>query len=172
MLAEDETDLLLFPVLRAGWALEGQPAPVLISGANARRVLFGTINIRTGHRLRMARVHQRGVDFQVFLQQIHRHYRRWLVALLLDCDSSHTARQSQDLAEHLNIQLIWLPKRSPHLNPMDHLWRHAKERISANFQYPSIDEHVERFIRYLDSLSSQKALRKAGVLSADFWLNQ
>jgi len=23
--------------------------------------------------------------------------------------------------------LLWLPKRSPHLNPMDHLWRHGKE---------------------------------------------
>ena len=54
-LAEDETDLRLFPPLRAGWALRGQPAPVPISGGNAKRVLFGTLNILTGHRLFLAR---------------------------------------------------------------------------------------------------------------------
>ena len=32
-LAEDETDLRLFPPLRAGWARRGQEAPVPIRGA-------------------------------------------------------------------------------------------------------------------------------------------
>src|SRR5579884_2942649 len=63
-----------------------------------------------------------------------------------------------------------LPKRSPHLNPMDHLWRHGKAVISTNRQYVSIDEHVERFIDYLESLSADESLRKAGILSHDFWL--
>ena len=50
-LAEDETDLRLFPPLRAGWPRRGEEAPVPISGGNAKRVLFGAINIETGHRL-------------------------------------------------------------------------------------------------------------------------
>src|SRR3982751_5144285 len=73
-LAEDETDLRLFPPLRAGWALRGQPAPVPISGGNAKRVLFGTLNILTGHRLFMARRQQRGADCQAFLEEVHEHY--------------------------------------------------------------------------------------------------
>src|SRR5206468_9715816 len=39
-LFEDETDLLLFLPLRAAWSMRGQPAPVHISGANAKRVIF------------------------------------------------------------------------------------------------------------------------------------
>ena len=35
-LFEDETDLLLFPPLRAAWGLRGQPTEVPISGFNAR----------------------------------------------------------------------------------------------------------------------------------------
>ena len=66
ILAEDETDLLLFPPLRSGWAPRGAQAKVWLTGRNASRVL------------------------------------------------------------------LWLPKRSPHLNPMDHLWRDVKQNVCAN----------------------------------------
>jgi transposase len=169
-LAEDETDLRLFPPLRAGWAMRGQPAPVPISGGNAKRVLFGTINLLTGHRLFLVRRQQRSDDCQAFLEEIHDHYRGWHVSLLLDEDSSHSAGATQELAEELDLKLLWLPKRSPHLNPMDHLWRHGKAVMSANHQYDSIDVQVERFVHYLEGLSAEEAMRKAGILSPTFWL--
>lgn len=53
---------------------------------------------------------------------------------------------------------------------MDHLWGHAKNVISANKQYASIDEQVERFLDYLACLSDRDILTKAGVLSFNFWL--
>src|SRR5437868_7580823 len=98
LLAGDETDLLLFPPLRAGWALRGQPKEVLLSGRNARRVVFGALNLRTGRRLFLPREHQRAADFQAFLRVVHYYYRGWHVALLLDEDSSHTAKGSVELA--------------------------------------------------------------------------
>ena len=169
-LAEDETDLRLLPPLRAGWARRGEEAPVPISGGNAKRVLFGAINIETGRLLLLPRRRQRGVDFEDFLEEVRFYYRGRHVALLLDEDSSHTAAGSRELAEVLGIELLWLPKRSPHLNPMDHLWRHGKEVVLANHQYASIDEQAERFIDYLSNLSRFEALKKAGVFAKDFWL--
>lgn len=141
-----------------------------ISGGNAKRVLFGAVNIETGGRLFLARRQGRGVDFEDFLEEVRFYYRGRQVALLLDEDSSHTAEESQDTAEDLGIELLWLPKRSPHLNPMDHLWRHGKEAMSGNHQYTSIDEQVERFIVYLCGLSRYEVLKKAGIFSRDFWL--
>jgi transposase len=170
-LAEDETDLRLFPPLRAGWARRGRPAPVPISGGNAKRVLFGAINIHTGHRLFSVRRHGRAADCVAFLAEIRRHYRGWHVALLLDEDSSHTAAASRARAAALGIELLWLPKRSPHLNPMDHLWRHAKQAVCANRQYESIEEEVQRFLGYLEGLTAGQALNKAGVFADDFWLD-
>jgi hypothetical protein len=170
LLAEDETDLLLFPPLRSGWGLVGQPWDVPLSGRNARRVIFGTLNLRTGSRLLLARERQRAADFQEFVRLVHSHYRGWRVALLLDEDPSHTAKGSVTLAEQFAIELLWLPKRSPKLNPMDTLWGQGKDKINANKQYATIDQQVDRFISYLHSLSNPVALHTAGVLSGSFWL--
>jgi len=170
MLAEDETDLRLFPPLRAGWARRGEQAPVPISGGNAKRVLFGAINIVTGQRLFLVRRQQRGLDFEDFLEEVRWYYRGRELVLLVDEDSSHTAADSQNAADDLEIELLWLPKRSPHLNPMDHLWRDGKGVMSANHQYASIDAQAERFIGYLSGLSAYEALNKAGMFSDDCWL--
>jgi len=172
LLAEDETDLLLFPPLRASWSLRGQPAVVWLSGKNARRVVFGTMNLWTGSRLFLVRKKQRADDFQEFLRVIHHHYRGWHVALLLDEDSSHTAKGSVRLAAELDIECLWLPKRSPKLNPMDTLWGQAKDIISANKQDATIDDQVERFIGYLSGLSNGETLGTAGIYSGRFWLQE
>lgn len=142
----------------------------MLSGWNARRVVFGCMNLVTGHRLFQIRRYQRALDFQAFLRQVHRQYRGWQVALLLDSDSSHTANGSQALAAQLRVRLLWLPKRAPELNPMDTLWGQGKDAMSANKQCTNIDEQAESFITYLSGLSNKEALQTSGVLSAHFWL--
>jgi hypothetical protein len=170
VLAQDETDLLLFPPLRACWSPVGQAKRVVLSGGNARRTVFGAMSLLTGRRLLLAREHQRAADFQAFLRLVHDRYRGWHVALLLDEDPSHTAKGSVRLAEWFDIEMLWLPKRSPQLNPMDTLWGQAKDVISADKQYATVDEQVGRFLRYLGRLSGGEALHTAGVYSKDFWL--
>ncbi len=76
------------------------------------------MNLRSGKRLFLRRWHQRQDDFQAFLELIHRHYRGRHIALLLDENSSHAAKESLRLAHDLRIELLWLPKRAPELNPM------------------------------------------------------
>ena len=142
-----------------------------ISGANAKRVLFGALNLRTGTRLFRAARRGRGADFRSFLGLVRDRYRGRGVALLLDEDSSHTAAASRRAADDLGIELLWLPTRSPHLNPMDHLWRHAKQAACANRQYRTIEEEVQRFLWYLEGLTADQALNKAGVFADDFWLD-
>lgn len=158
----------MFPPLRSGWSLRGQPAEVHITGWNARGVIFGAMNLRTGTRLMLPRSRGRAGDFQAFLGLIRRRYRGRHVALSLDADPSHTAKGSGRAAT--GMTLLWLPKRSPELNPMDTLWGQAKDVISANKQYATIDEQVDRFLAFLDSLSGREALHTSGVLSDDFWL--
>ena len=168
VLAQDETDLLLFPPLRAGWSQRGEAARVWLSGRNARRVVFGAMNLRTGTRLFVPRAKGRSADFRAFAGEVRSAYRGWHVALLLDEDPCHTAKAS--LQEVEGMTLLWLPKRSPKLNPMDTLWGQAKEVTSANKQYTTIDEQVERFLGHLRGLSNKEALHTSGVLSGRFWL--
>jgi hypothetical protein len=170
LLFEDQTIVRLFPVLRRAWALRGEPMAVGITGRNAKGVLFGTINLRTGHRIVMQhpKMNQRG--FQAFLQVLRRSYPGREVWLLLDEGTAHTAPQSQALAEELNIKLIWLPKQCPELNCMDHLFKELKADISANYQYSDIDEHVAFAKNYIGKLTNKQALKRAGILSKNFWL--
>jgi hypothetical protein len=171
VLAQDETDLLLFPpLLRAGWAKRGEPVEVHLSGRNARRVIFGAMNLRTGTRLLVPRQKGRSGDFQAFRAEVRSHYGGWHVALLLDEDPCHTAKASATAAE--GMTLLWLPKRSPQLNPMDTWWGQGKDVISVNKQYETIDEQVDRFLHQLAGLSNQEALQTSGVLSANFWLKR
>jgi DDE superfamily endonuclease len=128
------------------------------------------MNLWTGRRLLLVRKHQRADDFQEFVRLIHQHYRGWHVALLLDEDSSHTAHGSVALAAQYDIECLWLPKRSPQLNPMDTLWGQAKDIVSANKQYATIEDQVERFVSYLSGLPHGRALDTAGVYSGHYWL--
>jgi transposase len=143
VLAEDETDLLLFPPLRATWSKRGEVARVWLSGRNARRIIFGALNLRTGARLLLPREKGRSVDFQAFLGEVRSSYRGWQVALLLDEDPCHTAQAS--LREAEGMSLLWLAKRSPELNPMDTLWGQGKDLVSANKQDATVDEQVTPF---------------------------
>jgi DDE superfamily endonuclease len=170
LLFEDETILRLFPVLRRAWSLRGEQAVVPITGSNAKRVLFGTLNPRTGHRIVLRRPNMRQEHFQAFLRLLRQSYPGREMGLLLDEAPCHIAPKSQALAAALNIVLAWLPKQCSELNAMDHLWRALKANISANYQFKNIDEHADSAEHWVLSLSKSEALLKAGVFSKNFWL--
>ena len=167
----DATILRLFPPLRCAWALRGHQAEVRITGRNAKRVLFGAINPRTGHRLISRRPSMRQEDFQAFLRHLRSRYRGRPLWLIVDRAPCHEALKSQALAGRLGIGLMWLPTQCPELNPVDHLWRELKRLIAANRQFRTIDEEAGYAERWFLGLTAREALRKAGVLAEGFWLN-
>lgn len=67
------------------------------------------------------------------------------------------------------MTLMWLPNRSPKLNPVERLWGEGKDANSANQQYATIEEQVDRFLAHLEGLSNQRTLHVSGVLSKEFW---
>lgn len=170
LLLEDETIIRLFPGLRRGWSLRGAQALVPISGKNARRVLFGAINVRTGHRIVVRYRNMGQVSFQDFLCRLRHSYKGRQIWMLLDRAGCHKTASSLALAATLKINLMWLPKQCPELNAMDHLWRTLKSDVSANHQYPTIEHHSVTAEQYILNLSNKAALTKAGILSENFWL--
>jgi transposase len=158
LLALDETTLRHLPPLRAAWALRGQQAEVPISGQNARRTLFATVDLRTGRRVVMVSRRQRLKDYHGFLRRLRTGAgAKGALWLLLDRHSSHQSPSSLRLAAALNITLVWLPRQCPRLNPVDHLWRGLKNDLAANRQFASIDEqarYAENWVRTLESPSN------------------
>jgi transposase len=74
------------------------------------------------------------------------------------------------MAADLGIQVRFLPRATPELNAMDHLWRHVKEYALADRPTRSIDESANQACKYILDLSPRERLQKAGVLSGNFWL--
>jgi transposase len=170
LLFQDETLLRLFPVLRRAWTRSGEQAMVGVTGHNARRVLLGAINVHTGHRVVLRSKGMSGDGFRDFLQLLRRRYPERSVWILLDGSSLHTSPKSQAMAKELDIELVWLPKQCPELNAMDHLFKEVKAHVSANHQHADIDEHAALAKDYILKLTNKEALKKAGILSKNFWL--
>ena len=151
--------------------MRGQQASVPISGQNARRSLFGTIDLRTGRRVLLVRTHQRLTDFHRFLRRLrHGVGACGALWLLLDRHGSHRSPSSLRLADQLNIRLLWLPRQCPKLNSVDHLWRALKNALSANRQFTSIDEQARHAVAWVRALTPKQTLRKAGLLAENCWL--
>jgi transposase InsO family protein len=173
LLCLDWTLLRLFPPLRATWALKGTQATVPITGRNAKRVLFGAIDLQTARRVVLIRARAGQADAQAFLHALRRRYHGagWLW-LLTDRASAHTAPQTQALADRLRIRFMWLPRQAPELSPMDQLWRDLKRLIAANRQAASIEALAGDAAAWVLALTPQQAFRKAGMTSKHFWLRK
>ena len=167
---QDETIIRLFPHLHRSWSPQGIQAAVGVSGRNAQQTLSLALNLHTG--VVTAQVQQRNNQqgFQTLLGAVRRRYGTLHVYMLLDGFSIHRAKATLRLADQLNITLIELPRQCPELNCVDQLWRHVKADVSANRQYPSINDHAQAALHYVKELSPKQRLTKAGVYAENFWL--
>jgi transposase len=171
LLFTDWTLWRLFPPLRAAWARIGQPALVPVTGRNAQRVLFGAINVRTGHRVVLCRQQAGGVDARLFLTKLRRHYgRARTIWLLLDRAPAHTDAKTMQWAADLRMKLVWLPKQASELNAMDQIWKELKRLVAANRQANHIESLAQQAEDWLLSLTPHEARCKARLLSPNFWL--
>ena len=168
----DETIITETPPLYACYGHIGEQVCVPITGNHARRILHGVLNVQNGEVLLLITQEWVQETHQAFLVMIRSYWRGWNIVLFEDHGSPHTAGESLRLAGELHIKLRFLPKATPELNAMDHLWRHVKGRGLANRATQSIDESADNACRYILDMSRRERLRKAGVLSGDFWLTK
>lgn len=152
------------------WAPVGQQVRIPITGEHARRFLTGVLNIKTGDYVQHTSLQYRQTDFQDVLRLVRAHWRGWHIVLFLDKHPAQWAKASRRLAREIGIQLRWLPTACPELNVVDHLWRHLKNDVLANEATPDVDTALQCSCDYLVSLAPRQRLKKAGVLSEDFWL--
>jgi hypothetical protein len=152
----------------------GQQVSVPLRGRHVVRVLHGAINILTGSVLLLITEVWDQQTHQYFLRMIRSHWRAWNVVLFEDRGSPHTAEESVELADDLDIDLDievrLLPVATPELNAMDYLWRHVTADALANRPVQSINETADHVCQHIYSMSSHQRLKQAGVLADNFWL--
>ena len=166
----DETIITETPPLYYAYGHIGQQVRVPITGGHVRRILHGAINVGTGDVAAMITREWTQEEHQDFLSVIRSHWRGWNVVLFQDRASQHTAPLSRDWAERQAIEIRWLPRATPELNAMDHLWRHTKRETLGSRATLTVEQSARAACRYIGGLSPRDRLRQAGVLSGNFWL--
>jgi len=166
----DEVIITETPPLYSCYGRRGQQVEVPISGNRTKRILHGAINIATGDVALLISFEWTQQTHQIFLRTLRKHWRGWHIILFEDRGSPHTAGESRMLAENLHIELRFLPRATPELNAMDHLWRWVKGRGLSNRATLSIDESANQACQYIFDLSRHERKEKAGILSGNFWL--
>lgn len=168
----DETIICETPPLYSCYGRMGEQVRVPITGNHAKRVLHGVINIWSGDVLLLITEELVQETHQYFLSMIRSHWRGWHIVLFEDRGSPHTAQESRDLALDLGIRTRLLPKATPELNAIDQLWRRVKGATLASRATQSIEESADNVCQHILDLSPHDRLRKAGILSGNFWLTK
>jgi hypothetical protein len=168
----DETTLREFPPLRAAWAPRGAQQVVVISGRNARRVLHGALNIRTGQLVGVIRARNRGTDCAGLVEALAAYCPAGVPHLLIwDNAPPHHTHAARDAAAAAGMAIGWLPFRSPELNPCEDVWREMKRVVAANRAYADVDELAARAVAWPDDRSGEENLHTSGLQSSKFgWL--
>lgn len=134
ILVEDETDIRWFPVRRRMWMRSGQQVKLIAPMKNQSRTIFGSIEINSGEVFHRIYARKRTVERISYLEDLLTHYAGRPVLRILDHASIHQRRALRaGLAEHPQIELLYLPKYAAHRdNPIEKLGWHLKGYAAAN----------------------------------------
>jgi hypothetical protein len=166
----DETIVTETPPLYSCYGHIGAQVRVPITGNRSKRILHGAINVRTGDVALLITKQWTQETHQGFLAMIRSHWRGWNLVLFEDRAGQHTAPDSREWAEELGIEVRLLPKATPELNAMDHLWKHTKREALGDRETVTIDGSALAACQHIIDLSPRDRLRQAGILSGNFWL--
>ena len=168
----DETIITETPPLYSCYCRIGEQKLVPITGNRQKRILHGALNIISGECLLLITKEWDALTHQYFLEMIRRHWRGWQITLFEDRGSPHTAEDTEDVVVSLKIEVRLLPRATPELNAMDHLWRYVKQHSVGDRQTLSIDKSADLVCADIYAMSRHERLTRAGVLSGNFWLTK
>jgi transposase len=88
------------------------------------------------------------------------------IYLVVDRATYHRSGMVKEwLAINQRIHLIYLPPKSPRLNPIEPIWRWLKGEVAANRTYNDLEPLKQGCIETLSSLTFEDALRISGLKS-------
>jgi transposase len=140
ILYHDETTFRLLPLIRRMWMKIGEQVRIITpSGWNRRFSVFGALNAKTGQFVTAFFEKANSESFIAFLEQLLVTYPTQHIFLLLDNASYHRSHRVMDwVLNQPRLQLLFLPKNDPQLNPVEKIWWRMKDIVAANRSYQGL----------------------------------
>jgi transposase len=166
ILALDECDVHLVPVLRGMWMPRGEQAAIPTPGTNQKRGVFGALELEgpsSGAWHYQVTARKRVVEFLAFVEQLVAAYPGRPLWLVLDNAGIHTAKRVREwLALHPAVELLFLPRYSGHRqNPVEKVWWRLKQQVAANRLHGSIEALETAVHQFCAELTPQATLKLA-----------
>jgi putative transposase len=89
------------------------------------------------------------IAFASLVEDVLRAYPSSDVYLVVDNFIIHKVGKIKDITEkESRLKMIFLPTYSPHLNPIEKLWRFIKQRVTSNHLFSSMQHLKEAVVRF------------------------
>lgn len=132
----------LHPPLRRCWTRRGQRKLIPAPGTPLRLHVFGAYHWHNDRVTYITDRHKNGDTFITFLEHLLAETGDKKIVLVMDNASYHRSKAVEAAlsvwAER--IMVLWLPKYSPFLNPIERFWLHFKQLAVANRLHRSLDD--------------------------------
>jgi len=158
---QDESTFYLLPILRSMWSRVGEQFKVLTySSWNKNFKVFGAVNKYSGKFTYQTFDKCNGENFIEFLKTTLKDYPIGMVYMILDNASFHKSKLVKAwLEQNPRIELLFLPTRSPRLNPVEKVWWYVKPKVYANKWLGDIDFLKEKTLEILENFTNEKILK-------------
>lgn len=160
----DESEFKMLPVLRAMWSKIAHTVRIPTPLYNASVWAFGAVDIFNGQWISSIYDKHNSANFIDFLEKIIQACPTGHIWIVVDHAPTHTAKKNTPwLQAHPQVTLLFLPKYASHLNPIERIWGMMKDKVVANYYYPTLAALRQAVQLHLDTISPSVALRTTGL---------
>jgi len=164
-LVEDETKFRTLPPLRNMWMRKGQQARIPTPEQNGRFYSYGVLDLESGAWFDRFFEKANSDTTIAYLSAVLEAYAEKHVLLIWDQATYHTSAKVQRWIEAQNrLTVFLLPRYSPELNPVEHIWRVVKQRVAANLTR-AIEALQAAYRAFFKEQDSQSLLQTAGLIA-------
>lgn len=145
LLFMDETSMKLHPPLRQCWMKVAQQKRIDTPGQQQQIHYFGAYDWATDRVHGICEKRRNSDAFCQFLAHVMTEiYPTQQVVMVMDNASFHTSQMAQaglSLYE-ARLQVVYLPKYCPFLNPIERFWQHLKQLVNVNRLHRHLDDLI------------------------------
>jgi transposase len=151
ILAMDQMSLYFQATLTRAWSPIGQTPVVRITPQRAHVHFYGALALRRGREIAVTAPEETTAVTADFVRLLLRLFPTQPILLLLDRASwHHGPALEQVLADKPRLELVYFPPACPDLNPQDHVWEQARDKVSHNHGYTQFPMLVDAFETFLN----------------------
>jgi len=147
----DQMSLYFQATLTKVWSPVGQTPIVRVCPQRDHVHFYGALDVRNGREIALPASAQTGEITANFICILLMLFPTQAILLLLDRAPWHFgAVVNQILTENDRLELMFYPPACPDLNPQEHVWSQARDKISHNHGYTRFQTLIDDFESYLN----------------------